>query len=384
MRQFEEIAELKNNVEAWDGGGPAGPGLAGRLALFERSQILRATAEQVAGGLPSPSRATAAAAASPEPPGEAWVAELAPEARQALELLTPEQQAGVQQLLRELGDQPEQGAPLDAPGGEDGKGGQAPDLRWYSPEHQKDFVLVYALQPRLRRIHVLQLRILAVSSRPVNLFFSYSHADVEWFARLRNELAPLETFDIHFWTDTTIEPGQSWFEAIGKGMADAQGAFILLSANYLRSDFIRRYELPLFLERVETSPDDFVLLWVPLAPVEGIGEDELGQRILSKQGLGDPKTADPDSGPGPAGRAPPPAGPDPPHDLSKVPAPAPELKAAIRGAAGSACGNGPAAGRQGSRPPAPSNVAAAAAATAARSSGPPFSLRARGGAAALV
>jgi hypothetical protein len=81
------------------------------------------------------------------------------------------------------------------------------------------------------------------------LFVSYSHADREWLDRLRVHLKPLERAGkIDFWDDSRIELGAKWHQEIKNALEGASLAVLLVSADFLASDFIAGEELPKLLQ----------------------------------------------------------------------------------------------------------------------------------------
>lgn len=86
------------------------------------------------------------------------------------------------------------------------------------------------------------------------MFVSYSHKDVRWLKRLRVHLRPLQReARITVWDDTTILSGDEWAATIQKEIDSARVAILLLSADYLASDFIMQKELPPLLEASRAS-----------------------------------------------------------------------------------------------------------------------------------
>jgi hypothetical protein len=77
------------------------------------------------------------------------------------------------------------------------------------------------------------------------LFISYSHRDVRWFERVREQLAVLEQEGlIDPFEDTRIGAGEDWYARLDQEMLEAQIALLLISASFLTSAFIRRKEIP--------------------------------------------------------------------------------------------------------------------------------------------
>jgi tetratricopeptide (TPR) repeat protein len=84
------------------------------------------------------------------------------------------------------------------------------------------------------------------------VFISYSHKDVRWLDRLQVHLAPLERRgSVRRWDDTLIAPGQRWEREISEALRRARVAVLLVSADFLASDFISRVELPRLLGAAE-------------------------------------------------------------------------------------------------------------------------------------
>jgi len=84
------------------------------------------------------------------------------------------------------------------------------------------------------------------------VFISYSHADRRWLDRLQVHLRPLIRDSIaDIWDDTRIEGGDAWRIEIRKALEGASIAVLLISADFLASDFVQSEELPALLKAAE-------------------------------------------------------------------------------------------------------------------------------------
>lgn len=90
------------------------------------------------------------------------------------------------------------------------------------------------------------------NNQPVRVFVSYSHADSAWLDRLKVHLKPLQRdYAIDIWDDTRITPGSKWREEIRIAVDRANIAILIISADFLASDFIVTDELPPLLKSAE-------------------------------------------------------------------------------------------------------------------------------------
>lgn len=85
--------------------------------------------------------------------------------------------------------------------------------------------------------------------RPINIFISYSHCDVEMKDILLNHLSYLQKDGmIKCWTDNDIPPGAVWNECIIEHLNKSEIVIALVSADALASEYIYSTEMKLALE----------------------------------------------------------------------------------------------------------------------------------------
>ena len=85
---------------------------------------------------------------------------------------------------------------------------------------------------------------------PTQCFLSYSHWDYEGFQRLRvHVLANLRPFGVRLWHDDRLYGGTGWNEAIELQIERSQIFVLMLTNDFLVSDYIGREELPRIVAR---------------------------------------------------------------------------------------------------------------------------------------
>jgi class 3 adenylate cyclase len=133
-----------------------------------------------------------------------------------------------------------------------------------------------------------------------SVFISYSHGDLHWLSLLQKHLKPyIRTGAVEVWDDTRIKAGDQWRTSIREALERARVALLVISPNFLESDFIAHNELPPLLEAArargvrilwlpvtassyeETQIGDFQAALNPATPLDSMSEAQQHQALVT-------------------------------------------------------------------------------------------------------
>src|SRR5262249_46609429 len=108
------------------------------------------------------------------------------------------------------------------------------------------------------------------------IFISYSHSDAKWLTQVQIALRPLKIYqNIDFWDDTRIKVGSQWRSEIKDAIERAEIVILLVSKEFLASEFIANNELPPLMKAVKRRGKliiPIILNHVFLPPSVGLDE----------------------------------------------------------------------------------------------------------------
>jgi internalin A len=122
------------------------------------------------------------------------------------------------------------------------------------------FSLCIKTKKRIKLDYMSQHLLSDSNQRPLRVFFSYSHKDEEYrdeldvhFAMLRNR-GLVET-----WHDRKIIPGEEWDDTIKQQLQEADLVLLMISADFLHSNYIMNEELKILRERHQRGENFYTI-----------------------------------------------------------------------------------------------------------------------------
>ena len=132
-------------------------------------------------------------------------------------------------------------------------------------EEEKPVKLIFYINQEIETLPIIvhQKNKSTQTQERKTVFISYSHLDKESLCDVKRHFKPFVN-QIDYWDDTKIQPGQKWKDEIKKTIQEAKVAILLVTTDFLGSEFISTDELPPLLKAAEN--DGAVILIVILKP----------------------------------------------------------------------------------------------------------------------
>lgn len=140
---------------------------------------------------------------------------------------------------------------------------------------QNDEIRIEGCNKNGEREKVLIREFEALLDRPPRhakrVFVSYSHRNTHWLGRLRAHLSGLRrSNEIETWTDQEILPGDLWDKKIKDALAEADVFILLLSADFIDSNYIWDIELKTAIERFKKDQKMVITILVEPLDIGGL------------------------------------------------------------------------------------------------------------------
>ena len=114
------------------------------------------------------------------------------------------------------------------------------------------------------------------NTAPVSLFYSYAHEDEALRDELAGHLKILERRGlISAWHDRRIVPGQAWGQDIDKNLTAADLVLLLVSTDFIGSDYIWGVELAQTMQRQQAQQCEVVPIIVRAVDIDPADADDL-------------------------------------------------------------------------------------------------------------
>jgi len=126
---------------------------------------------------------------------------------------------------------------------------------------------------------------------PLKIFFCYAREDEELLNQLKNHLMPLQRQGlIEMWYDRNVNPGEEWERQIDENMSMAEIILLLISPQFISSDYCYNREMSRALERHEREAAHVIpiilrpVLWkeTPIGKLQVLPSN--GEPVISSSG----------------------------------------------------------------------------------------------------
>lgn len=131
------------------------------------------------------------------------------------------------------------------------------------PQERKPEKLLFYIRQEIGTLPVIAHQTFKTNPQQTRnkVFISYSHLDKQYLNDIQRHFKPFLK-KIDFWDDTKIQAGQKWKEEIRTAINEAKVAILLVSTDFLGSEFIATEELPPLLKAAEKNGAVILILIV--------------------------------------------------------------------------------------------------------------------------
>ncbi len=171
--------------------------------------------------------------------------------------LPPALRLVVDEIEAELCENPEKHADRLIPASHDGK------TRIY--QHPEPSIQVtFQVDEAAKVIYIFHYFAPTMNARQP-MFISYAHADKEFLTELRLFLSAIEKKGlINFWDDSQLVPGVPWEMQIKDVLDKSEAGLLLVTQNFLASQFVADVELPKLLDVAQQAGKK--IYWLHVSP----------------------------------------------------------------------------------------------------------------------
>jgi TIR domain len=98
------------------------------------------------------------------------------------------------------------------------------------------------------------------------VFVSYCKEDIGWLDKVKKFIIPSglkDSGNLDLWDDSRIPPGSEWNDEIHNAIVTSQCSLLLVSQDFLNSEFIWKHEVP---KLIELRTKGHIVLWILVRP----------------------------------------------------------------------------------------------------------------------
>ena len=186
-----------------------------------------------------------------------YAAKFSKEALESRQKLPPELRSTLDEIQNELLENPNKHRERVIPASRDGKS--------FVYSHPDPLIqITYEIDSDNKIVYFFHFSAPALKVQK-NLFISYSHENENWLNKVRKFLTDLEQQGVlKLWDDRELEAGKPWHEQILEALETASAGVLLVSQEFLDSEYITKTELPKLLKGAKEKGKS--IFWIHVSP----------------------------------------------------------------------------------------------------------------------